>query len=172
MRDAAGVTRAGAIFGPTIEVFLHEVGHAVFHLLHVPVFGREEDAADQLANILIVNLDPDLAIEAVKGVGYMDGREALSRNPTGVDFADVHGVPAQRFYNLACIAYGKDPKLFAVVVEKGLLPDSRAEECEGEYKQVEHAFRQLIMPYIDQRVRAQESKRGAGWRLNSVPSAR
>ena len=34
----AGVTRADAILGPTLEVFLHEVGHAVFDYLNVPVW--------------------------------------------------------------------------------------------------------------------------------------
>src|SRR3954469_136869 len=42
---AAGVTRQDAVVGPTIEVFLHEIGHAVFSMLKVPILGREEDAA-------------------------------------------------------------------------------------------------------------------------------
>ena len=37
----AGVTRVDAIIGPTLEVFLHEVGHAVFDYLSVPVLGRD-----------------------------------------------------------------------------------------------------------------------------------
>src|SRR5579859_1640382 len=37
------------ITGATIEVVLHETAHAVFDLLQVPVWGREEDAADRLA---------------------------------------------------------------------------------------------------------------------------
>jgi hypothetical protein len=35
----AGVTRSDAIVGPTLEVFLHEVGHAVIDYLSVPVLG-------------------------------------------------------------------------------------------------------------------------------------
>jgi len=30
----------------TFDLFLHELGHAVFDLLKIPVLGREEDAAD------------------------------------------------------------------------------------------------------------------------------
>jgi len=73
-------------------------------------------------------------------------------------FADEHGLPAQRFYNVLCIAYGADSKLFADFVEKGLLPKDRAEGCEGEYEQVARAMTKLIRPYIDEsrakRVRA------------------
>ena len=61
--------------------------------------------------------------------------------------------PAQRFYNLVCIGYGADTEYFADVVKKGYLPESRAEGCEDEYKQVDYAYRKLIGPYVDRSVR-------------------
>jgi len=148
----AGVTRQDAIIGPAVEVFLHEVGHATFNLLKVPIFGREEDAADQFADYLILHLDDDISRQAVTGVGYMYGHEMQSQTPGQQQFANVHGLSAQRFYNLLCMAYGKDPKLFEDVVQRGYLPESRAEGCEDEYKQVDYAFTKLISPYIDQAV--------------------
>jgi putative metallopeptidase DUF4344 len=148
----AGVTRQDAIVGPAVEVFLHEVGHAIFNLLKVPILGREEDAADQVADYLILHLDDDIARQVVTGVGYMYAHEMQSQTPGLQQFANVHGLSAQRFYNLLCMAYGKDPKLFGDVVERGYLPESRAESCEDEYKQVDYAFKKLIYPYIDQAV--------------------
>jgi len=148
----AGVTRQDTIVGPAVEVFLHEVGHAIFNLLKVPILGREEDAADQVADYLILHLDDDIARQVVSGVGYMYAHEMQSQTPGLQQFANVHGLSAQRFYNLLCMAYGKDPKLFGDVVERGYLPESRAETCEDEYKQVDYAFRKLIYPYIDQAV--------------------
>ena len=38
-----------------------------------------------------------------------------------VAYADEHGTPAQRLYNLLCIAYGSDIKLFADLGEKQFL---------------------------------------------------
>ena len=64
-------------------------------------------------------------------------------------FADEHGTPAQRFYNLLCIAYGAEADLFADVVKEGYLPKDRAEGCKGEYWQVRKAFQRLISPHID-----------------------
>jgi hypothetical protein len=64
-------------------------------------------------------------------------------------FADEHGTPAQRFYNLLCIAYGADPSLFADLVEKQYLPNKRAEGCGDEYRQVATAFNTLIGPHMD-----------------------
>jgi len=147
---AAGVTPQDAIVGPTIEVFFHEIGHAIFDLLKVPILGREEDAADQVASYGMLRLDKDIVHQTVAGVAYMYGHEMKSDTPGIEQFADAHGVSAQRFYNLLCMAYGKDSKLFADLVEKKYLPESRAEGCADEYKQVDYAFKKLIYPYIDQ----------------------
>jgi hypothetical protein len=68
-------------------------------------------------------------------------------------FANVHGIPAQRFFNVLCIAYGADRKLFADVVEKGYLPKDRAESCDLEYEQTAFAFKKLISSrYIDKKL--------------------
>jgi hypothetical protein len=42
----AGVTPNDAAVGQFFFVTLHEVGHAAFDILGVPIFGHEEDAAD------------------------------------------------------------------------------------------------------------------------------
>src|SRR5262249_47613231 len=42
-----GVTPEDALIGQTYFVFLHETGHAMFDVFKVPVFGGEEEGADQ-----------------------------------------------------------------------------------------------------------------------------
>jgi hypothetical protein len=154
----AGVTRADAIVGPTLEVFLHEVSHAVFDYLEVPILGREEDAADQLAAYVLLQFAKRDARRLMAGVAYTEYVEASKPSTKKNPFADEHGLPAQRFYNFLCLAYGADAKLFADMVEKGYLPKERAEGCADEYEQVAWAMTKLIRPYIDQtlvkRVRA------------------
>ena len=44
---AAGLDPSAAVVGPFLEVFVHELSHALFDLLKLPILGREEDAADQ-----------------------------------------------------------------------------------------------------------------------------
>jgi hypothetical protein len=146
---AGGVSHQDAIVGPTTDVFLHEAGHAVFNLLKVPILGREEDAADQFSGYMMLRLDKEIAHNMIAGVAFMYGSQALSQEPKLKQFADAHGVAGQRFYNVLCLAYGKDPVLFADLVEKGFLPESRAEGCADEYKQVDYAFKKLVYPYID-----------------------
>ena len=46
---SAGLTPDDAAVGQFAFVTLHEVGHASFDMFSVPIFGREEDAADNFA---------------------------------------------------------------------------------------------------------------------------
>ena len=149
-----GITKQDAILGPFLDVFLHEIGHAVFDLLKVPVFGREEDAADMFSAYIMLQFGKDDAHRLILGSAYQ--YKADVQNPQVSlaikKFSDEHEIPAQRFYNVLCIAYGADQKLFADVVEKGFLPKDRAEGCDGEYEQTAFAFKTLIGPYIDKKL--------------------
>jgi hypothetical protein len=146
-----GVTPEDAVIGPFLDVFLHETGHAVFDLLKVPVFGREEDAADSFSAYIMLQLGKEHAHRLIMGSAYQYQADLLSPQLSLplTKFADEHEIAVQRYFNLLCIAYGADQKLFADVVEKGYLPKDRAEGCDSEYEQTAFAFKKLIYPYID-----------------------
>jgi hypothetical protein len=158
----AHIAREDALIGPFIDVFLHEAGHAMVDLLKLPVLGREEDAADQIAAYVVLKLPKEQKRRLILGNAYSYASELkvrsardLSRRRLEVGrhiaFADEHGTPAQRLYALLCVAYGSDPQLFIDVVEKGYLPKERAEGCGDEYKQIDFAYRKLISPNVDTR---------------------
>ncbi len=65
-----GFTRQEAIVGGFVGVLLHEVGHAVNDLLNLPVLGREEDSADQIAGFIMLQFGKDVARIAIKGTAY------------------------------------------------------------------------------------------------------
>jgi len=146
-----GVAPIDTVIGPMFEVSLHEFAHALFDMLKLPVFGREEDAADQLAAYTLLQFGEAESRRLIAGTAYayhMDGQD-IDPCRSMEDYADEHGTPAQRFFNVLCIAYGADTKLFGDIVSKGFLPESRAEFCEEEYEQVQDAVDLLIVPHID-----------------------
>jgi hypothetical protein len=157
----AGVAPIDAVIGPLLDVFLHEAAHATFSSLHIPLFGREEDAADQFSTYIMLRFDKEEARRLILGSAYQYKGDLASPTLTvkQQNFADEHGTPAQRFFNLLCTAYGSDPKLFADVVEKGFLPEDRAVGCEREYVQLSHAFSTLIGPHIDGKLARKLHKR-------------
>jgi hypothetical protein len=159
-RRPAAIAREDAIIGPYVDVFLHEASHALFDLLKIPLLGREEDAADQLAAYYMLQFAKEKRRRLILGATYAYASELKVRRARDlnrrrlevarhVTFADEHGTPAQRLYNLLCLAYGSDKELFGELVEKGYLPKDRAELCEDEYRQIDFAFRTLILPHVD-----------------------
>jgi hypothetical protein len=154
------IAREDAFIGRLTEVFLHEASHALFDMLKIPILGREEDAADQLAAYHILQLSKEQKRKLILGVGWAYANELKVRRPRDlhrprlevsrhVALADEHSTSAQRLYNLLCIAYGSDKALFGDVVKKGFLPQERAEICEDEYWQVDFAYKTLIAPHIE-----------------------
>jgi hypothetical protein len=149
-----GLAPIDTLIGPVADVFLHEAGHAVYDILQVPRLGREEDAADQFSTFILLRFPKADARRLILGSAYQYKGDLTSPSVSmkQQQFADEHGTPAQRFYNLLCMAYGADKELFADLVSKGLLPKDRAEGCEDEYQQVAFAMDKLIAPYVDRRL--------------------
>jgi hypothetical protein len=147
---AAGITRLDAVVGQFFYVVLHEFGHAMFDLLRVPSFGSAEDAADQFSTYMMLHMGKDDARRLIAGAAF-SYRNSVQSSASIVPlkaFTDMHGLPAQRFYNLLCIAYGADPTAFAYVGAL-YLPDERARDCKREYDVVTFAFTTLIVPHLD-----------------------
>jgi hypothetical protein len=152
-----GFSRDDMIVGTFVQVALHEMGHAVFDVLQVPIFGREEDAADQISVFVMLQFGKSLARRVVTGsVRFWWATDAPMPRTA---FADNHGTNLQRFYNLICIAYGGQPDIFNDLVEggafrdlvaAGVLPRGRALRCGREYEQVGFAFAKTIWPHIDE----------------------
>ena len=120
--------------------------------LKIPVLGGEEDAADPVGAYIYLQLGPKEARRLITGTAYAFLYEAAKaeNEHIKVDYSDEHGTPAQRAYNVLCIAYGADTRVFKDFVGKGVLPEKRAEFCEGEYEQIQDAYNALIGPHVDQ----------------------
>ncbi len=157
----SGIAPIDTVIGPLVDVFLHEAGHATFSSLQIPLFSGEEDAADRFSAYLMLRFEREEARRLILGSAYQYKGDLASPTLTIAQesFAERHGTPAQRFFNLLCVAYGSDPKLFADVVKKGFLPEDRALGCKREYGQVAHAFDSLIGPYIDRKLARKLHKR-------------
>jgi hypothetical protein len=153
-----GITPMDAMVGQFFYVFAHEMGHAMFDVLGVPVFGREEDAADNFATYVMLRFGDEEARALISGAAYSHKKYVQGTQVTVplAAFSDAHGAAAQRFYNLLCTAYGSDSTRFADFVENDYLPKSRAGSCKREYDTTTaFAFRELISPHVDKELAKQ-----------------
>ena len=146
-----GISPSDAVVGQLFYVLAHEMGHAMFDMLDIPVLGRQEDAADQFATYIMLQFGKDQAHRLITGAAFSYRRFLTQPKVTAplAAFSDTHSPPAARFFNLLCLAFGADRELFADFVTKDFLPKQRAGNCRREYGEIVFAFQRLIVPHID-----------------------
>ena len=133
-------------------IVLHETGHALVHLLDLPVTGRQEDAVDQLAAILMLRFasveeSPAEVIDNLRmAANWMLSRSTGAYNLDA--YAAEHALGEQRYFNLQCLIYGTDPAGFAGMVESGDLTAARARGCPREMRLASRAWLRLLLPHL------------------------
>lgn len=153
--EAGDEDPAAATLGAERATFYHELGHATLDLYDLPFTGREEDVADQLAAVLLLEPDDTGTIDPADvqaAVDYARMFEANSQQDGGAaddfPFWDVHEYDLARMYNFQCWIYGADPQGNAFIVEEGLVPEDRADSCEGEYDRMSRAWWDMLDPHL------------------------
>jgi hypothetical protein len=131
-----------AVRGAINFIMMHEVGHALIHVRDLPITGREEDAVDQLATVMLIETGEKGAEAALNGVlAIQPGRDAVFDQ---TDFADEHSLGPQRLYNVVCWIYGSDPTKYAAIAQRAGLPPERARRCRDEYDRLSKAWTRLL----------------------------
>lgn len=132
------------VFGAVEFIMMHEVGHALVDVLDLPITGREEDVADQLAVYVLVRGGDKGAQAALAGVSAL---QPSSASFDETQLADEHSLGPVRLYNVMCWIYGSDPAKYGGLVSDGLLPEERAVRCPGEWDRMAKAWQRLLASY-------------------------
>lgn len=144
--------KAGAAVGAaSLFVVFHETGHALITLYQLPVAGREEEAADQIATLILLGSGKEGGSTAVDSASVLltqeknaEVRAKLARLP----FWSGHGFNEARLTDILCWVYGRDPQAFQELVGDGTLPAARAQGCAAEYETVAKTWSEPLAPYL------------------------
>jgi len=145
---------AASAINSEIATFFHETGHMAIDLYELPITGREEDVADQLAAYVLLTPGDDGTIDPASVQAVKDfAREFRGYSvPDGeIDdgqLSDTHSLDKTRMYNLECWVYGADPVGNADLVTDGSLPQDRADGCQDEFEKLSEAWNSLLSPYV------------------------
>jgi hypothetical protein len=123
--------------------YLHELGHAYIDILGIPVTGREEDVADQVASYFILTLQGDAAFDSLVDGAYSFYQ--FSEQDPEIDddkLADIHALDKQRYYNILCRLYGATEE--QSIIDDMTLPEERAEGCAEEYQLMKESLDILL----------------------------
>lgn len=134
------------VTGTVMFALMHELGHALVDVLQLPITGREEDAVDQLATILLLQQGAPGDSLAFGAVGWFV-TNARHNVPDDLAFADDHGLDSQRVYNIICWIYARDPERYPEIVTDGWLPEHRRDKCPAEYHRLAESWRRILAPY-------------------------
>ncbi|MEO6393248.1 MAG: DUF4344 domain-containing metallopeptidase [Pyrinomonadaceae bacterium] len=129
------------------QTLFHEMGHCLIDVWDLPATGREEDAVDQLATILMLDgtkEGQDSALNAAKEF------EIASKSEGNEDmkFWDEHSFSKTRFYDMICLVYGSNADKNSNLIGPDKLPAERAEGCEHEFDRAERSWLKLLDPYL------------------------
>jgi len=124
----------------------HEIGHALIDLLDLPVTGREEDAVDALATVMVIDHFEDGAEVAISAAdafrlqGEFDVEEGAEP-----DFWGEHSLDEQRFVAILCLTYGSAPKRYKAEMPPEITEDGA--RCEDDWDRQSRTWRRLLKPH-------------------------
>jgi uncharacterized protein YbdZ (MbtH family) len=143
-------TAQTAALDASLFIFHHELGHALVDLLELPITGKEEDAVDDLATLVLVREWEGGDTSALNAADsfYMIGEEEEqeAEDLEKLPYYGEHSLGKQRYYQIACTVYGSDPETHAGLVPD-VLPKARAERCPAEYEQKARSWDTLLADY-------------------------
>lgn len=127
-----------------LHTLLHEYGHAYLYLWDFPVLGKEEDAVDSFATLIMITFyDAETAFTGVDLFALEDRDIEYFED---VDMWGEHSLDAQRYSRSLCLIYGSDPNTFSELMDDNLIQAERDEFCPYEFQtQKRNWFRVIDM---------------------------
>ena len=146
LADAMDFAMNDAVF-----TMYHEIGHMLVGELGLPVLGKEEDAADALATILLLLDDSDedsynALIDSADG-WYFNAVKSTGEGVDALSYYSDHSLDIQRAYAMVCMMVGKDPEAFAATADAYELDADRRESCVYTFEQAASAWATLLAPH-------------------------
>ena len=152
LRDLSQQQRKEAVefvTGNVLFAIVHEMGHVLITEMGLPVLGREEDAADSHAVLVMLKVGDDFShrvlVDAAKGWFVSDQRDRAVGDKAA--FYDEHGVDRQRAYEIVCLMVGSDPEKFADLARDMDMPEERQETCQWDYSNASWSWETLLKPH-------------------------
>jgi len=128
--------RDNAVEDVFMHTLLHEVAHAIIAQFNIPSLGKEEDAADNLATVLLLEYVEDGDLIALNAADMFALEDQDTDTLEDADFWGEHSLDIQRYYSTICYVYGARPDDNEELVESGELSADKADQCIDEYAQI------------------------------------
>lgn len=147
----SGAELGRLVGGATVFVFMHEFGHALVGELAIPTTGREEDAVDEFATLLLARLG-NTGEQAVLSSAYwfnLESKKLAKGRVQDLRFWDEHSLNPQRFYDIVCLLYGSNQEKYASLITEVGIPPARGARCVRDYPKKQQGWNTLLAPHLE-----------------------
>jgi len=150
--NAKYVSTEEQLFEVTMDVIehtlYHELGHALVDVLEIPITGKEEDAVDSMATMLVILTNKEGGEIALSAADLFDLEGEDIKGFTDEDFWDEHSLDFQRFYNTVCMIYGSDSNKYKYLIEELEITSGRAALCVDDFFRENKSWGTLLRPHL------------------------
>jgi hypothetical protein len=137
----------------SVWVMYHEVGHLFVDQFRLPVLGaREEDAADTLATVMLLQQDTDEAEQTLRDTvegWFMSDLVIRDAEYDKADFYDPHALDVVRAYGMACLMVGKEYVKYRPMASEIGMDSGRVADCEYDYELADRSWSAALEPFYN-----------------------
>ena len=146
----SGLSNKEAVMDALLHTIFHELAHALIFQFDLPVLGKEEDAADGLASILLIEYLEEGQEVVITAADLFDLESQDIDEFQEQDFWDEHSLDVQRYYSAMCHVYGSAPKKYRHIKQEQKFPAEKAENCVDDYNLLVSSWFTILEPYLNE----------------------
>jgi hypothetical protein len=130
----------------SLFVLYHEIGHMLVHQLNLPVLGKEEDAADNMATWTLLRKGTPEADQALADAayGWLLSGQAYNDTIEDEDLYGNHSLDRQRAFQIVCLMVGSNQSAFRPIANEYAIDDDRQGSCADDYYTINRSLEGLL----------------------------
>ena len=146
--DETGITNKEASMDALMHTIFHELAHALIFQYDLPVLGKEEDAADGLASVLLIEFleDGQEVVITAADLFDLEGQDITEYQVE--DYWGEHSLDIQRYYSSLCHVYGSAPEKYKQIKTDEKFSNEKAENCIDDYDILVNSWFTLLAPFL------------------------
>lgn len=157
----------------SLFVLYHEMAHLLIDQLRLPVLGKEEDAADNVATWTLLNKRTAAADKALADAaeGWLLTGVAYGSGKYEEDFAAAHSLDKQRAYQIVCLMVGSDDTAFRPIANQYAIARDRQDSCYWDYELIDRSLTGVLEEHRGNSAKVSVTYHDAGGRLRFAADA-
>jgi hypothetical protein len=130
----------------SLYTLYHEVAHLLIDKLALPVLGKEEDAADNIATWLLLEKKTPEANQALEDavLGWVLTGRSYGDIFAGDDYVSGYSPDQHRAMQIACLIVGADGATFRPLARAYNIPAERQQSCLYDFELMDRTLKRLL----------------------------